>query len=170
MSWSRPTLLRIDADSYAELPWAGVLLDEAQFVKTIGPRPTRVPVGCDRTSSSRSPARRWKTTDGTLGAAIHRRTRIVPPPRQVLVLPAAHRTRPGPTTDGPTPTADLAAHAASDQGTRGIRAAAKQEQAVEVVLQPKHMRITRRTCSVNDRRCWVSLMILTGTDSPSFVH
>ena len=27
------TLLRIDADSYAELPWAGVLLDEAQFVK-----------------------------------------------------------------------------------------------------------------------------------------
>ena len=27
------TLLRIDADSYAELPWAGVILDEAQFVK-----------------------------------------------------------------------------------------------------------------------------------------
>ena len=27
------TLLRIDVDSYAELPWAGVVLDEAQFVK-----------------------------------------------------------------------------------------------------------------------------------------
>ncbi|HZA94003.1 MAG TPA: DEAD/DEAH box helicase, partial [Gemmatimonadales bacterium] len=27
------TLLRIDADHYAELPWAGVILDEAQFVK-----------------------------------------------------------------------------------------------------------------------------------------
>jgi superfamily II DNA or RNA helicase len=27
------TLLRIDADAYAELPWAGMILDEAQFVK-----------------------------------------------------------------------------------------------------------------------------------------
>lgn len=56
------TLVRLDEDEYVEQPWSVVLLDEAQFVKNRQARGTSRCASCGPAPSSRSPARRWRTT------------------------------------------------------------------------------------------------------------
>ena len=62
MSWSRPThccgSTQIPTLNCRGQGWSSTRHSSS---RTTGPRPTRVPVGCNRTSSSRSPAPRWKT-------------------------------------------------------------------------------------------------------------
>lgn len=54
-------LFRIDYEAYAVLPWSGLILDKAQFVRTTSQRPTGAHAGCRRRSSWPSPALRWRT-------------------------------------------------------------------------------------------------------------
>ena len=62
MSWSRPThccgSTQIPTLNCRGLGWSSTRHSSS---RTTGPRLIRVPVGCNRTSSSRSPAPRWKT-------------------------------------------------------------------------------------------------------------
>jgi SNF2 family DNA or RNA helicase len=50
-------LLRIEFHAYAEIEWAGVILDEAQFVRTTTARHTNARAGSRRGSNPRSPVR-----------------------------------------------------------------------------------------------------------------
>ena len=56
------TLLRLGEEDYRALPWSGLVLDEAQFVKNHAAKTYQPRGGCRPGSSSRSPARRWRTT------------------------------------------------------------------------------------------------------------
>jgi hypothetical protein len=120
-------LLRIDNDRLRELDWAGVILDEAQFVKNPPGQdlPVRAPnrgaiqAGDYRDSAGEQP-------DGSLGAALDHRPGTLPRFGSLLgVLPPTDRAQQG---CDPTPSAaspDSTGHASSYQRKRCHRAAAQ---------------------------------------------
>ena len=54
-------LFRIDEDAYRDQTWCGLVLDEAQFVKTTRSRTSRARGGYRRCSNWPSPDPRWRT-------------------------------------------------------------------------------------------------------------
>ena len=89
------TLFRLEYDDYAVLDWAGLILDEAQFVKNPQSQAYKCARRCcPRPSRSPSPVRRWRTTWPSCGRSVRSRPRAVSPARPVhRVLPPSDRAR-----------------------------------------------------------------------------
>ena len=150
-------ILRLDADAFAALDWAGLVLDEAQFVKNgaskanAAARDIRAPVQARRHRHTRR-----EQPDGAVGAAEDRGAGAVPVGARVRrALPAA-RSR---TTDNaerlaaPAP-AHPPARDAPHQGARGPRAARRSRSRCSRSRSTRATAAsTTRSCSASGRSC-----------------
>ena len=167
------TLLRLDAAAYASVKWAGVVLDEAQYVKnhTVQDLPQRaragfaVHAGAHRHADGEQP-------DGAVVVAVDRRARPVPRPEGFRrALRQADRTTRRSRPARPAAATHQAARAAAHQGAGGARPAA------EAGTDPRGRtpaagtaRSTTRSCSASASACSVCSASSTRTASRSCVR
>ena len=136
------TLLRLDFESYGALPWAGLVLDEAQYVKNhhskahACARKVDAPfkVAITGTPMENNLMELWSLLSITaLG--------LFPNPERFKEYYARPIEKGANTELRPAATPDPAAHHAPHQGTGRRRPAEKQEQILEVELHPRHSKL-----------------------------
>ncbi len=144
-SWSTTyTLLRLDADAYRTVAWAGLVLDEAQYVKNHQAKTYRcvreldgaVQARDDRNADGEQP-------DGAVVAPVDHRPRAVPRPEAVRRATTRGRSS-APATPSGSPACGAGSSRSSSAARKELVAAelpAKQEQTILVDLHARHRKV-----------------------------
>ena len=163
------TLFRLDFEDYEALDWAGLILDEAQFVKNHQSKAYQ----CAQRLAGAVQARDHRHADGeqpdgAVVAAVDHRARPVPGPGAVHASTTARpiEQRRQRRAAGPAAPPDPAADAAAHQGAGGRRPAGRsRSRSSSSTCTRGTARSTRPTCSGSGRRCSACSTTSTATGS-----
>ena len=163
------TLFRLDEEAYARVAWSGLILDEAQFVKNHQAKihqcarrlPAPFKLAITGTPMENNLMELWSmlsiTAPGLFPSPTRFREHYARPDRA-----AARRRAAGPAAP-PDPAAGL--RRTKEQVAADLPP--KQEQVLDVELEPRHRRSTSGTCSASGRRCSGCSTTWTATGSRS---